>query len=152
MFTQVTSTLFRLAAANPGAWRGVRGSKATAIVGSIDPVEPEAVNANVEILHRKYAAGRAEHQRQWDEILSAPVPDRMDDTAWARIVYEFLLASKRRPDETQRYAGALVPLYFARVASFIEEAKDLDADAAEALIERQASTFEELKKELVAGW
>jgi hypothetical protein len=76
----------------------------------------------------------------------------MDDAAWARIVYDFLLASKRRPDETQRYAGALVPLYFARVASFIAEAKDLDSDAAEALVERQASTFEELKKALVARW
>jgi hypothetical protein len=152
MFTQVTSTLFRLAVANPDAWRDVRSSKATAIVGSIDPVEPEAVNARVEILHQKYAAGRVLHQRLWDEILSAPVPDRMDDGAWARIVYDFLLASKRRPDETPRYAGALVPLYFARVASFIAEAKDLDSDAAEALVERQASTFEELKKALVARW
>jgi hypothetical protein len=152
MFTQVVSTLFRLAVANPSAWRDVRGSKATAIVGSIDPVEPDAVNASVEILHQKYATGRAEHQRLWDEILSAPVPDRMDDAAWAGIVYDFLVASKRRPDESQRFAGALVPLYFARVASFIEEAKRLDSDAAEALIERQASTFEELKKALVARW
>ena len=152
MFTQVVSTAFRLAVANAGRWKDVRGSKATDIVGSIDPVEPEAVNASVEVLERKYAAGREEHQRTWDEILSRPVPDRIDDAAWTRIVYDFLVASKRKPDETQRYVGALVPLYFARVASFIAEAKELDTERSEALIERQAKTFEDLKPELLARW
>ena len=152
MFTEVTSTLFRMAIANAESWISERGSKATEIVGSIDPVEPEAVNANVEILRRKYAAGRAEHQRTWDEVLTAPVPDRVDDAAWARIVYDFLLGSKKRSDQTQRYVGALVPLYFDRVASFIEEAKDLDTAKAEALVERQALIFEELKPALVGRW
>jgi hypothetical protein len=152
MFTQVVSTLFRLAAANADAWREVRGSKPARIVGSIDPVEPEAVNASVEILRQKYAAGRIEHEATWREILARPVPDRVDDTAWARIVFDFLVASKQKPQETQRYVGALVPLYFARVASFIEEARDLDTEAAEQLVERQAATFEELKPELIARW
>jgi hypothetical protein len=152
MFTQVVSTLFRLAVANPKTWTAVRGSKPAAIVGSIEPVEPEAVNASMEILQQKYAAGRTEHAGTWAEILSKPVPDRVDDTAWTRIVYDFLIASKQRPAETQRYVGALVPLYFARVASFIEEAKDLDTENAEALVERQAAVFENLKPELIARW
>ena len=152
MFTQVVSTLFRLAAANADAWKNVRGSKPVEIFGSIDPVEPEAVEASVEILEKKYAAGRDRYQATWDEILSRPVPDRMDDLSWTRIVYEFLLASKDKPDETQRYVVALVPLYFARVASFIAEAKGLDTERAEALIERQARAFEEAKKELMTRW
>ena len=152
MFTQVVSTAFRLAVANAQAWREVRGSKPTEIVGSIDPVEPEAVNASVEILERKFAAGRLEHQRTWDAVLREPIPDRIDDGAWAGIVYDFLLATKQRPDETQGLAGALVPLYFARVASFIDEAKDLDTERAEALVERQAAVFEDRKKALVARW
>src|SRR5205807_10510029 len=122
------------------------------IVGSIDPVEPEAVNASVEILERKFAAGREQYQATWDEILSEPVPDRMDDAIWARIVYDFLLAAKAKPDDTPRYVGAPVPQYFARVASFIAEAKDLDTERAEALVERQAATFERLKPELIARW
>jgi len=152
MFTQVVSTLFRLAAANADSWTDVRGSKPARIVGSIDPVEPEAVNASVEILQQKYAAGRNEHERTWREILSTPVPERIDDAAWARIVFDFLVASKQKPAETQRYVGALVPLYFARVASFIEEARDLDTDGAEQLVERQAVVFETLKPELIARW
>ncbi len=67
-------------------------------------------------------------------------------------MFDFLVASKKKPGETQRYVGALVPLYFARVASFIEEAKDLDTEEAEALVERQAATFETLKPELTARW
>ena len=152
MFTQVVSTAFRLAVANAQAWREVRGSKPTEIVGSIDPVEPEAVNASVEILERKFAAGRLEHQRTWDAVLREPIPDRIDDGAWAGIVYDFLLATKQRPEETQGLAGALVPLYFARVASFIDEAKDLDTERAEALVERQALVFEESKKDLISRW
>jgi hypothetical protein len=152
MFSQVVSTAFRLAVANDGAWREVRGSTDTEIVGSIDPVEPEAVNASVEVLERKFASGRAEHQATWDTILQRPLPERIDDAAWARIVFDFLLAAKARPAETQRIVLALVPLYFARVASFIAEAKDLDTAPAEALVERQAAVFEELKPELVARW
>ena len=152
MFSEVVSTLFRLAVTNPDRWKDVRGSKATAIIGSIDPVEPEAVNASVEVLERKYAAGRAEHQDTWNEILTRPVPGRIDDKAWAGIVIDFLLASKKRPDDTQRYVAALVPLYFGRVASFIDEAKDLDTEKAEAIVERQAATFEDLKPELAKRW
>jgi len=152
MFGQVVSTLFRLAIANPEVWLPVRDSRAAAIVGSIDPVEPEAVNASVEILRQKFIAGRNEHQGTWKSILSRPVPDRVDDAAWAGIVFDFLLASRARPEELQRYVTALVPLYFARVASFIEEAADLDTNAAEALVERQAATFEALKPELVGRW
>src|SRR5256885_7041673 len=101
MFTQVVSTLFRLAVANPDEWTKIRGSKPAAVFGSIDPGEPEAVNASVEILQQKYAAGRTEHAPTWAEVLSRPVPDRVDDTAWARIVFDFLRASKVRPTETQ---------------------------------------------------
>ena len=147
MFTQVVSTLFRLAIANPDKWRDVRGSNATAIVGSIDPVEPEAVNASVDILRQKYAAGRVEHQDAWNEILTRPVPERIDDASWARIIFDFLHASKKRPDDIQRYVTAMVPLYFLKVASFIEEAKDMDTAEAEQLIEKQAVAFEVLKLE-----
>ena len=152
MFTQVVGTAFRLAVANPDRWKGVRDSKPAEVVGAIEPVEPEAVNASVEILERKFAAGRAEHRTLWDEILSRPLPERIDDTTWAGIVYDFLLAAKAKPDETARYVGALVPLYFARVASFIDEAKDLDTERAEALVERQATAFEDRKEALVARW
>ena len=147
MFTEVVGTLFRLAIANPDSWTDVRGSRATPIVGSIDPVEPEAVNASVDILRQKYAAGRIAHQDDWNKILTQPVPERIDDAGWARIVFDFLDASKKRPDDIQRYVTAMVPLYFLKVATFIEEAMTMGTAEAEQLVERQAVAFEAVKME-----
>ena len=147
MFTEVVGTLFRLAIANPDRWKNVRGSSATTIVGPIDPVEPEAVNASVDLLRQKYAAGRIAYQDDWNEILTQPVPERIDDAAWARIVFDFLLAAKTRPDDIQRSVTAMVPLYFLKVASFIEEAMTMDTAEAEQLVEKQAVAFEALKME-----
>ena len=152
MFGQVVGTAFRLAIAYPDRWRAVRGSEPAEVVGAIQPVEPEPVNASVDTLRRKFEAGRGEHGATWDEVLGRPLPDRIADASWAAIVYDFLLASKREPASTDRFVRALVPLYFARVASFIEEAKDLDTSGSEALVERQAETFERAKEDFVSKW
>jgi len=152
MFSQVVGTAFRLAAANRPIWSAVTGSRPTAVIGDITPVEPEAVNASVDILQRKFAAGRTEFAGRWAEILSAPLPDRIEDEAWARIVYDFLIAAARRPDRVAEDVRALVPLYFARVAAFIDTAKDLDTAGADALVERQAEAFEATKSHLTERW
>ena len=152
MFIQVVGTAFRMAIANHDQWSKVQASKPAEVVGSTEPVEPEAVNASVEVLQRKYAAGQKEHAATWATVLSAPVPERVEDEAWARIVYDFLLAAKREPASIPELIGALVPLYFARVAAFIERARDLDTAGSEALIEAQAETFERVKPELVSRW
>ena len=46
----------------------------------------------------------------------------------------------------------MTPLYHARVASFVRESRDMDANAAEALVERQAEAFEANKKYLIELW
>jgi len=152
MFSQVVGTAFRLAAANRPIWSAVTGSRPTTVIGDITPVEPEAVNASVDILQRKFTAGRMEFAGRWAEILSAPLPDRIEDEAWARIVYDFLIAAARRPDRVAEDVRALVPLYFARVAAFIDTAKDLDTAGADALVERQAEAFEATKSHLAERW
>jgi len=152
MFSQVVGTAFRLAAANRGSWSAVSGSRPTKVIGDITPVEPEAVNASVDILQRKFTAGKVEFAGRWAEILSAPLPERIEDEAWARIVYDFLVAAARHPDRMTEDVRALVPLYFARVAAFIEKAKDLDTAGSEALVERQAEAFEATKSHLAERW
>jgi len=152
MFAQVVGTAFRLAAANRPVWSAVNGSRPTEVIGDITPVEPEAVNASVDILQQQFAAGRAEFAGRWAEILSSPLPDRIEDEAWARIVYDFLVAAARQPGRVAEDVRALVPLYFARVAAFIDKAKDLDTAGSEALVERQAEAFEVTKSHLAERW
>lgn len=152
MFSQVVGTAFRLAVANREIWSAVSGSRPTEVIGDITPVEPEAVNANVDILQEQFAAGRTEFGGRWAEILSAPLPERIEDEAWARIVYDFLIAAARQPERVAEDVRALVPLYFARVAAFIGKAKDLDTAGSEALVERQAEAFEATKSQLAKRW
>ena len=152
MFSQVVGTAFRMAAANRPIWQAVTGSHATKVIGDITPVEPEAVNASVGILVEKFAAGRHEFAGRWAEILSAPLPDRIEDEAWARIVYDFLIAAARQPERMAEDVRALVPLYFGRVAAFIDRAKHLDTAGSERLVERQAEAFEATKSHLAEHW
>ncbi|MEO8347688.1 MAG: glycosyl transferase family 2, partial [Acidobacteriota bacterium] len=147
MFSQVVGTLFDLAGRNTDRWREVNGSHAAPVIGEVAPVEPEVVNASVEILRSKYAAARAEHGATWDEVLGS-VPASLGPREWARVVYAFLAASVRRPGRRDRYVTALVPLYFGRVARFIEDAADMTTSESERLVEQQAIAFEEEKGSL----
>jgi hypothetical protein len=51
-----------------------------------------------------------------------------------------------------RLVAALIPLYFARVASLIFETNELSTDQAEAFVERQARVFELTKPYLRERW
>ena len=44
------------------------------------------------------------------------------------------------------------PLYYARVASFINRTRDMTTQQAEEIIEQQAQTFETLKPYLLETW
>ncbi len=147
MFSQVVGTLFDLAGKHADRWREVSGSRDVPVIGEVAPVEPEVVNASVEILRSKYAAARAENSALWEEVLGS-VPASLGPREWAQVVYSFLAASVRRPGERDRYVTALVPLYFARVARFIEDAADLNTAESERLVEQQAIAFEEEKGSL----
>jgi len=147
MFTEVVGTLFDLAGRNAVRWREVTASRDAPVVGDIEPVEPEVVNASVEILRRKYADGRAEHAAVWEQVLGR-APGELDPAEWARVVYAFLGASMRDAARRDDLVRALVPLYFGRVARFIEDAAALSTQEAERLVEQQAVAFEQEKGSL----
>ena len=163
MFTQVVGTAFALARRHADAWRDVEGSHAVPIIGEVQPVEPEAVNASAPILLENFRAGARENARAWEEILSRESREVASAAAasgetgalrgepWARIVYDVLAAAKWRED-TETLARALLPLYFARVAVLIGEVRDLDQTAAERVLEEQALAFERAKPYLLERW
>jgi len=163
MFTQVVGTLFTLARRNADIWKGVSGSRDVPLIGEVQPVEPEPVNASVPILVEKFRAGAKEQAAAWGGLISDKARDaarraaESGDTAaisgelWANAVYDLLVATKRRED-TETLARALLPLYFARVAAFIDEVKGLDHAGAERIVEQQALAFERAKPYLVERW
>jgi hypothetical protein len=163
MFTQVVGTVVALTRQHADAWRDVRGSRPAPLVGEVIPVEPEAVGASTPILIEKFRAGAEEQRGAWDQILSDDVRAAADravessDTSpvagdlWARAVYDVVAASRER-DDTEALARALLPLYFARVAAFIGEVRDLDQAGAERVVEVQAASFERTKPYLLERW
>jgi hypothetical protein len=150
MFTQVVGTLFRLAAENEAAWSKVRGSKDVPVIGDPMPVEPEAVPADPARLREKYAAAKREHEAEWRQILSAPVPDSLDAKTWARFVFDHLDAALRRPAQSETVARSLLPLYQLRTASFIEEVREMTTTESEVVIEDGARAMEDEKGRFVA--
>ena len=46
----------------------------------------------------------------------------------------------------------MVPLYMARVASFVNRTKEMDSTEAEALVDEQAALFEKDKDYLIEVW
>ena len=146
MFTQVVGTLFRMAADNEAMWSKVQGSKDVPVIGDPMPVEPEAIPADPARLREKYNAAKGAHEAKWREILSAPVPDKLDAKTWARFVFDHLHAALRKPTESEPLARSLLPLYQLRTATFIEEVRDMTTAQSETVIEDGARVMEEEKR------
>jgi len=164
MFIQVVGTAFRLAAKNVERWRGIDGSREVPVFGETGSVEPEEVRADSALLVRKLRGAAVEQAAVWEEALSPrsaaavrraleeDVPHALAGEAWPLVVYDLLVASARRPDRTDAYVRALVPLYFGRVAAFIDDARSLSTAGSERLVEEQAAAFEDRKPYLRERW
>jgi hypothetical protein len=142
MFTQVVGTLFRLAAENERAWRGVTGSRGVEVVGKPAFVEPEAITVDAAKLREKYEATASAQRGLWDEVLTAPVPSNIGPDGWARIVFDFLEAALQHPGDAERLARGLLPLYYARVAEFVSEVRDMTTESSEDIVELGAKAME----------
>ncbi|HEY6058207.1 MAG TPA: hypothetical protein VIV06_09245 [Candidatus Limnocylindrales bacterium] len=87
-----------------------------------------------------------------DELSAAVAEFHFPADVWARVVYDLIVAARTAPDSIQRYAAALVPIYFGRVGSLIIDSRGMTTEQAEERVERQAREFELLKPYLVERW
>ena len=147
MFTEVVGTLFRLARDNEPLWREVVGSKPVSVVGDIEVVDPEAIAVDPARLRAKYESSAPAQRGLWDKVLSGPIPRAIGPDAWARIVFDFLGAALKRPGESEALARGLLPLYYLRVAEFVDEAKNMTTEQAEHIVETGALAMEKEKGE-----
>jgi glucosylglycerate synthase len=79
-----------------------------------------------------------------------PAEFRLPDNLWARIVYDFLIAYRLRTINRGHLLGAMIPLYLAWIASYINVVAS--GTPAERQIETVAAAFEADKPYLVARW
>jgi len=165
MFRQVISTLLKLMEENEDSWKKVKGSKKVPIVGPEINIEPQPFEINIEKLINDFKIGYGNWKEIWEKIIS---PDSWEviktlstkegdefvfhTETWAKVLYDLAAAYHHWQGNRDILVSLMTPLYFARVASFVNQSISMNNVEAEQLVEEQAETFEKHKDYLIKRW
>ncbi|HWO56474.1 MAG TPA: glycosyltransferase family 2 protein [bacterium] len=165
MFRQVIYTLFALMEQNEMFWKTVRGSEPTEIFGQAGGQEPEPIEVNHAALCRAFREGLDKFGVLWQQVFRAHTFEsirrwaqredadfRIEIAEWVEVLYELAVVFHQWPANRYKLLEIATPLYNARVASFINETRDLTSEAAEQVVEAQAEAFESGKDRLLELW
>jgi hypothetical protein len=146
-------------------WQRVEGSQPLPTLGEWSPPADDPPRPRVDKLVAAFQLGVRELEPVWSAVLppasilalrraAARPPEefRIDDTSWARVVYDFAVGHYARAIERRQLLRSMTPLYLGWVASFANETRDLDAAAAEERVEALCAAFESEKRRLVSRW
>lgn len=161
----VLGSLFSAVERSEAVWQKVRGSEPVDSFGVPGHVEADAPPFDVRQCLDAYRLGVTSLHDIWSIALPATslhalrklarVPDtefRLPDELWARIVYDFALAFHQRRLGREHMLGALTPIFWAWIASFVQQVDALGAPIAEEHIEALCLRFEAEKPYLIARW
>lgn len=167
MFKQVVGTLFSLMQIYQERWLYAKGSRPTAIFGFESESSPEPVDVDLDVLIEKFRTELPKHMSAYDKVLEAENRDKILEVAnmnhnhfelpfelWVKSVYDFAVAYKTHPDtlDAKDIIEALLPLYFAAIASFVKKTEHMSTQETEEVINHQCAVFEKLKPYLVSRW
>jgi glucosylglycerate synthase len=165
MFRQVVSTLFGLMETTDTKWKTVTGAEPVPVFGEMSAEEPEPIKINLPKLINSFKMGLAHFGTLWKEIFcpdcfeALKVAASMDGSrfrlptdTWVRVLYEIAGTYHQWPSNRRRLVDLMTPLYYGRVASFINETANMDSLQAEGLVEDQAALFVDAKDYLIEVW
>ncbi|MCZ2151467.1 MAG: cell wall biosynthesis glycosyltransferase [Bryobacterales bacterium] len=167
MLHQVVGSVFALMQEYSGVWSTRSGSRDVDLFGfrydvGLDPVEVNldrmktAFRNGCDQLHEIWAIalqpGTLAAVLQLGRAVPSQSPFHLEDPLWVRVIFEFACAIQRKPIERIHLLKSLTPLYLARVASFVEETRNMTASEVEQRIEELCLSFEEDKPYLAALW
>jgi hypothetical protein len=168
MFRQVVGSLFALAGRYHDRWLDVDAVMTPPTFGFRAAFSAEPLEVSVPRLTGKFVDGAVRHRELWRGVLSpssleavertvveASDSDRglsLDARAWTAVVYDFLVAYNARTAEPGALLDALIPIYYARTATFVEETREDDQEEAEAKVEAAVDVAVELKPYLLERW
>jgi glycosyltransferase involved in cell wall biosynthesis len=166
MFREVVSTLFSLMEENEKLWKEIKDSKPVPIIGPKVMIQPQPFSIDIHQLIRDFKLGFYNYKEIWKKIISSDdwqITESlyqktekdflMETENWVKILYDLAAAYHHWKGGNRRTMVSLMtPLYYARVASFVNQTKDMDNDEAEKVVEEQARIFEEKKDYLVQRW
>ncbi|MGB3862230.1 MAG: glycosyltransferase [Candidatus Aminicenantaceae bacterium] len=166
MFRQVVYPIFELMENNAAKWKGVQGSQPIPTYGDPIQKEPEAFSVDLPGMIDNFNEGFKNISVLWERIINPQsfatlkglTKKRkienflMPTEDWAKIVFDFAATFHRWKKDRKDLIDIMRPLYYARVASFINRTKDMTTAQAEAVVEEQAQIFEEFKPYLLEMW
>ena len=165
MFRQVVSTLFRLMEQHESVWKQVEGSVTVPIIGPEVDVDPVPFSINIEKLVNDYRIGFGNWSDVWRKIVSEEDFEVIEGLtnletgsflfpveSWCRILYDLATAYHRWEGNKDLLVGMMTPLYFARIASFVNRTLEMSTEEAEEVVEEQAGVFEDMKSYLLEQW
>lgn len=165
MFRQVLSALFSLMERYESYWKGVKGSKPLEMFGFEGTLEPEPVKVNQELMVELFKTGFQQFSSLWEDIFAEesfeeikkaaalkPEEFYLSTSAWVKILSDLAATFHLWTVNRNKLLDVMTPLYFARVASFVRQSREMSSLEAEALVEDQAVQFEEQKSYLIKVW
>ena len=166
MFRQVVYPIFELMEENERKWKTVSGSESIPTYGDCAQKEPEAFTVDLPGMIENFKEGFKNLSVLWEKIINPSSFFLLKDLTkkrkienflistddWAKIVYDFAATFHRWKKDRKNLVDIMRPLYYARVASFINRTKDMTTQEAEEVIDQQAQTFESLKPYLLQIW
>jgi glucosylglycerate synthase len=164
MFRQVVGSLFALAGQYRSRWAEIRDVVAPPTFGLPSDFTAEPVRVSVDRLLHHFVDGRERHGGLWREVLENDTYGELEQASrvvsdiditpslWMEIVCDFLVAYNARNVDAEPLLDALLPLYFARTATFVREVADLTDEEAEAAVDAVADAAIRMKPFLIARW
>jgi hypothetical protein len=165
MFRQVLSVLFSLMERFEDSWKKVRGSVPVETFGPSNHQEPEPVEVDLEALVERFKTGFQHFAPLWKDIFcpacfgsiraAAERPAESFELpleTWVQILYELAATFHAWTRDRFKIIELVTPLYYARVASFVRQSRDMSTAEAETLVEEQALEFEKQKDYLIRVW
>lgn len=165
MFRQVVSTLFTLMEETETYWKAFQGAEAVPVFENPDLVEPTPVEVNFHKLVASFKGGMRHFGTLWKEVFcqdcfealkaSANMENgrfRLPVDTWVRTLYEIAGTYHNWPMNRRRLVDLMTPIYYGRVASFVNETREMNSLEAEKLVEDQAAFFVDAKDYLIEVW
>jgi glycosyltransferase involved in cell wall biosynthesis len=165
MFRQVIYTLYSLMEEHESFWKGVKGSITVPTFEHEFKVEPEEVKVNLDNLIHQFKVGYKQFSPLWQDIFNPECFEQIKKThrmgkkkfhmptaTWVQVLYELAATFHSWQENRMRLIELVTPLYYGRVASFVNQSLEMSSQEAESLVEDQAQQFENKKDYLIEMW
>ena len=168
MFRQVVGTLFTLAGRYRERWWDVEKVEDVPTFGFPAEYAVEPIEVSLRRLTWKFVDGYVQHRDVWRAALSEEALAGVEDAVgkasedsrglvvepelWFRIVYDYLIAHQAGELDRGDLLDSLIPLYYARTATFVETAREDTDEEAEERVEAGVDVAVSLKPYLKERW